>query len=158
RQADALERLGHEVVRLNPWLYNETRAYDVIQFFVGGNPFVWIETLKYRLPFLVFAPMIDSNEPHWRYRMAARLGRVTRNRFTTAQGLVQQQAELADLVIVRSTHERERLNRSLGIPDAKIELVLNGTNPPVPTTGDLARQKLGLPERYVAHVSNYGHG
>ncbi|MFT3785901.1 MAG: glycosyltransferase family 4 protein [Tepidisphaeraceae bacterium] len=157
-QADALTRLGHSIERLNPWLDNDTKGLDLVQFFVGGNPFIWIETLKYRLNFLVFAPMIDSNEPHWRYRIAARLGRLTKNRFITAQGLVQQQAETADLVIVRSTHERERLTQSLGIDDAKIEMVLNGANPPTPATGDLAREKLGLPERYVAHVSNYGHG
>ncbi|MFT3785900.1 MAG: glycosyltransferase [Tepidisphaeraceae bacterium] len=153
-QAAALERLGHEVVRLNPWNVYDTLSLDVVQFFVGGYSYYFIEELKHRYNFLSYAPMVDSNEPHWRYRMACRLGRI-HPRFHTVQGMIQQQAESADVVIVRSTHERDRFIHSVGISPAKIELVLNGADAVDNVDPELARRQLDLPREYIAHVSSY---
>lgn len=155
KQAEALRRLGHEVLELDPWKPAPLDRIDVLQFFLGGTSFHRIEALRelFRAQ-LVFAPMIDSMEPNWRYRMAARLGSL-HPRLLTIPGIFRQNAMGSDLVVVRSTHERDRLVKGLGVDPAKVEIVLNGVDPPPPTSPALARERLSLPERFLFHVSSY---
>lgn len=155
RQAAALRRLGHEVLELNPWQPAPLADLDVIHFFFGGPLTHGIEGYR---PFfkgvLAYAPMIDSMEPNWRYRIATTLGSL-HPRFLTVPGVMRANARGSDVVIVRSTHERERIARGLGIAEHSIELVLNGMDPPEPADPELARRSLGLPERFILHVSSY---
>ncbi len=155
KQAAALRELGHDVLELNPWEPAPLDRLDVIQFFLGGPLTHGVET--YRAFFkaaLVYAPMIDSMESNWRYRIASWLGS-RHSRFLTVPGVMRANALGSELVVVRSTHERDRIVRGLGIDPGRVEIVLNGMEPPPPTRPDLARASLGLPERFVFHVSSY---
>lgn len=157
QQADHLRELGHEVVELNPWRVEDLGSFDVIQFFLGGFAHHGVELLKPYLSrgILVFAPIIDSNEPNSRYRAAAWLGNVHRKLFTIP-GVFRQQARSSDLVVCRSRHEQQRIVQGLGIPETKTEIVLNGVSPPESAEDEAAMQdRFDLPGEYVLHVSAY---
>jgi glycosyltransferase involved in cell wall biosynthesis len=154
-QAEALGRAGHQVVLLDAWQYYRLDEFDVIQFFSGGFPHFRIE--RARLPkrtLLVFAPIIDSNEPNWRYRLAAAIGGGAAKIYSIP-GMLRAQAVGSDLVICRSQFERKRVMGGLGVPANKLEVVLNGV--PQPGAVDIAgvRQRLRLPEEFALHVSLY---
>lgn len=156
-QADALRRAGQDVTLLNPWEHLRDQ-FDIVQFFTGGFPTYLIET-KRPTPVrrLVFAPMIDSNEPNWRYRLAAKLGNSVPKVFTIP-GEFQKQARGSDLIICRSKHERARVVDGLGIDPAKtqVRIVLNGIDSP-PDADDPAPvlQRLALEPGFVFHLSSY---
>ncbi|MFO0827674.1 MAG: glycosyltransferase [Phycisphaerales bacterium] len=155
RQAEALERLGHEVIRLNPWVAPPLESLDILHFFFGGPLLYRLEAHRYLFrAALVFAPMIDSMEPNWRYRIAATLGAL-HPRFLTVAGIIRNNARGSELVIARSTHERDRMIHGVGVDPSKIEIVLNGMDPPPQTGPELARAKLDLPDRFLFHVSSY---
>ena len=154
-QADALAALGHEVVRLNPWEPWDGVGYDVVQFFAGGFPLLDVEHHSRRTTrALVFAPMIDSNEPNWRYRLAAEADRFTK-RFQSTPGQLRRQAHGSDLTVVRSRHEQDRLVHGLGLPRERTRVVLNGVTPPPPADPTSAHALLGSDTPFVLHVGAY---
>jgi glycosyltransferase involved in cell wall biosynthesis len=157
RQADALAALGHEVVRLDPWESVPPEKLDVCHFFVGGFPLFTVQSLAGKAGKLAFAPIIDSNQPNWRYRIATRLGLAV-PRVYTVPGEFYRQGSAADVVICRSTFEQVRVVRGLGIPVDKTAIVLNGVVPRARATPDRAFEILGSSEPFVLHVSAYTQG
>lgn len=157
RQVEALEALGHQVARLSPWEEMPERL-DVLHIYEGAFGNI---VGAYRRPLKVgvvsLATAIDSNTPYWIYRLAAFVGGFSGN-LRTNQGLHQKQAQHSDVVIARSKSERERLIRGLGIDPAKVAIVLNGMAPPTPVDPAQARQRLGIREDFVLHVSAYTDG
>jgi glycosyltransferase involved in cell wall biosynthesis len=153
-QAEALRLRGHSVLLLNPWETYDLSEFDVVQFFSGGFPHYLIEQYPRPMKQLVFAPIIDSNEPFWRYRLAARVGQRLR-RFFTIPAILSDQARGSDLVIVRSEHERQRVIQGLGVnPEhTPVEIVLNGVPPPAPVDVAAVRERLKLPEKFLLHAS-----
>jgi len=154
-QADALERAGHEVVRMTPWEQYDLPGFDVIQFFQGGFAHHNIGTVKKQFAnLLVFAPIIDSNESNRRYHLAAKLGGWA-DKIYTVPGVFREQALASDLVVCRSEHERERIAKGLNIPVEKTQIVLNGVNVPEQGGHNGARVNLDLPDEFLLHVSAY---
>ncbi|NOY40513.1 MAG: glycosyltransferase family 4 protein [Planctomycetes bacterium] len=154
-QAEALERAGHDVRRMDPWQAYDGEPFDVVQFFLGGFAHYGIEkTRPESVRMLVFAPIIDTNESNWRYRLATRLGGLTGKVFTVP-GVFRQQARDSDLVICRSNHERERIVRGLGVDPEKTEIVLNGVDSPTSADSEMARQRYKLNKDFLLHVSAY---
>jgi glycosyltransferase involved in cell wall biosynthesis len=160
-QAEALERRGHSVVRLNPWESQQGRQLDVLHFFHGGMSLHDITTNRelIRDGVLVFSPMIDSNQSFLTYRLAAAAGSLS-PRVLTVPGVLRRQALRSDVVLCRSEHERERLIRGLGVPPERIERVLNGAPAAAANAVDIveARRALGLPEEFVLHISTFTRG
>jgi glycosyltransferase involved in cell wall biosynthesis len=158
RQAEALENLGHDVIRLDPWNWQDERELDVLHFFLGGPSMVGaVESRNLCKPgLLVFSPIIDSNQSFAAYRFAAALGGIF-DRLSTVPGILRRQALASDVVVCRSTHEAQRVARGLGISSDKIAIALNGCPPPADTSGDLhdARERLLLPQDFVLHVSAF---
>ncbi|HMN95532.1 MAG TPA: glycosyltransferase family 4 protein [Phycisphaerales bacterium] len=156
-QAAALRRLGHDVRTLDPWTPYQRGSLDVVQFFLGGGANHGIELMRSAgLGTLVFAPIIDSNEPNSRYRWAARLGSVVPKVFTVPS-IFRSQATGSDLVICRSRHEERRLVEGLGVPKERIRIVLNGVDPPAPgDPGEAIRLHRLPPEGWLLHVGKYG--
>src|SRR5581483_11436644 len=103
RQAEALEDLGHTVLRLTPWEWQDERELDVLHFYLGGPALAGVvEHRNLSKPgVLVFSPIIDSNESFVAYRLAAALGEIS-TRFTTVPGILRKQARGSDVVICRS--------------------------------------------------------
>jgi glycosyltransferase involved in cell wall biosynthesis len=158
QQAAALERRGHTVIRLNPWEWQDERELDVLHFFVGGFQMAGIGLHRQltKPGLLVFAPIIDSNQSFFSYRMAARLGTLT-PRLLSVPGAFRRQSLESDVVICRSRHEKDRLVQGLGIPADKVETVLNGCPLPAVETTDPRelRASLDLPEEFVLHISAF---
>ncbi len=160
-QARALSSLGHEVVLLNPWECQDLRQFDVLQFFFGGFGLSGIEKLRTKMGrlALIYAPILDSNEPNHLFRLAAWIGNV-HPRLLTAQGEYRKQALASDAVVCRSTYEQQRLIKGLGVPEERTSIVLNGVEvaekpPGKAALWDRLRAKWGLQEDFVLHVSEY---
>src|SRR5580698_4005072 len=158
RQAEALESLGHTVVRLNPWEWKDERQLDVLHFYLGGPSMAGV--VEHRDPrkpgVLVFAPIIDSNQSFVAYRSAAALGALS-TRFSTVPGILRRQALGSHVVVCRSSHEVQRVSRGLGIPFDKIAVVLNGCPPSAQASAatDDIRNRLQLPDEFVLHISAF---
>ena len=154
-QAAALERAGHEVLRLNPWEPCDLRSVDVLHFYNGGLQQYSVETaIKGKRPLLAFSPVIDSNESNRRYRIAARVGGI-HPRLFTVPGILKRQGRFAQLVTVRSSYERDRLVRGLEIEPCKVRIVLNGVDPPQSFDANRARHELDLPDEFALHISEF---
>ncbi len=68
RQAEALQARGHDVVQLDPWLWQDPAQFDVLQFYLGGPLLAQPESLRCRMNCRIAcirAFIIDSNRPHW---------------------------------------------------------------------------------------------
>jgi glycosyltransferase involved in cell wall biosynthesis len=156
-QAAALERLGHEVIRMDPWNTVPRESVDVLHVFEGGfGNYVLMPSRPRGYRCIALAPFIDSNQPMWGYRLAA--GVHVGKRLYSPQYVLRRQGLNADVMIARSTHERERFVRGMGIPSAKVSIVLNGMTPSPPADGAVARKKFGLPERFVLNVGFFTQG
>ncbi len=154
-QADAMTQLGHEVIRMNPWQDYSDKNFDVVQFFLGGFRLFGIETLKNEtINTLVFAPIIDSNEPNWRYRLAVKAGNLLPKIHTTPS-VFRDQAQGSDLVVCRSNYEKRRVTRGLGISESKAKIILNGVTPPIVSDPEPAHQQWKLPDEFLLHVSAF---
>jgi glycosyltransferase involved in cell wall biosynthesis len=150
-QADALEAIGHEVVRMEAWHPVPRESLDVLHVFEGGlGNLTLYPDRPARFQRIALAPFIDSNQPFWSYRLAASAH--VGNRLVSAQYVLRRQALNADIVIARSAHERERFIHGMGIPEQKVHIVLNGMNPPELTEGAEVRARFSLPERFVLNV------
>lgn len=120
-QINSLSKLGVEVTLLSPWELKETNKFDIVHLFEGGDgcaEFINIPCKK------VISPIIDSNRSNLLYRIAVE---ATRNikRFNTTQKILFKQFNAADLILVRSRHEKERVEQGYGIYN-KTKIVLNG--------------------------------
>lgn len=154
-QAEGLRRLGHEVVLLEPWNLADAASFDCVHFYQGGCAHYQIEHKRpHPVKMLTFAPQIDTNEPIWKYRLAAEAGRWI-PRFFNVPRLFKDQCEGSNAVMARSVYDRDRIVRGLGVNAAKVEIVLNGIDPPPDADPALARSKFNLPAEYALHVSRY---
>jgi len=153
----ALELRGHELTYLNAWEDFPTGQCDVVLFFLGGLGCYRIADSAARagVRLLTFAPAIDTNEPFWRYRIAAAVGQIWPNRIFTIPGELRRQALGSGLVVCRSTHERLRVTRGLGVPIENTEIVLHGVAPPMSVDPQHVRRELDLPDEFLLHVSRY---
>ena len=70
-----LRQKGHEIDRISPWGHYNWKSYDIIHVFGFGlwnyDIIHWGSGLN---PNFVFSPIIDSNTPIWKYRMASHFG------------------------------------------------------------------------------------
>ena len=153
-QADALEALGHDVVRMNSWEKYTVEDFDIVHFFAGGPPFKGIEGRTPRpVKNLVLAPIIDTRTPnHW-YRMSMLIGR-TLPKIETIQSYYRAQADSCALVIARSVYEQKKLVEGLGVDPSKVKIVLNGCPATVDNPNpELCREKFGIEGDFVFHLS-----
>jgi glycosyltransferase involved in cell wall biosynthesis len=147
-----LAALGHRVELLSPWTPVCEGTLDVVHFFYGGLPLADIAAARQVAPRrLVFSTTIDSNQGHLAYRLAALLGSLS-GRLRSIQGEFRRQARLADAVVVRSRHERERVVQGLGIDPAKVHLVHLG----IDLSGIDARRARAQAREGIFHLSTFG--
>lgn len=154
-QAQALEKIGHKVIRMNPWEPLSKGDIDILHFFVGGHGLFGIGSIARHLKCsMVFAPIIDSNQNNCNYRWAARLGGLI-TKFDTVPGIFRKQALGSDVIVVRSQHEFNRVHKGLGIKIDKIHIVLNGIIPAKDAQASRVRMQMELPEKFILTVSAY---
>lgn len=154
-QAAALERIGHEVARLNPWESYSLEQFDAVHIVEGGlgnipGVFGRIQGVKK----MGMATFIDTSTSNMLYRSLTRMGRL-HPRLITQQGLFYRQAQVCDVVIARSRDEERLLVRGIGVPQEKVRIVLNGVNPPGPVDVEGVRRELGIAGDFALHISMF---
>lgn len=118
-----LERKGHQVDRINSWGHYDWKSYDVIHVFGFGlwnyDMIHWGSGIN---PNFVFSPIIDTNMPMWKYRLATYTGCSRLRLFTQNYALRQLKPEIK-LFFARSEYEANYLRQGYGIEDNKIAIV-----------------------------------
>lgn len=118
-----LERKGHVVDRINPWGHYDWKSYDIVHVFGFGlwnyDIIHWGSGLN---PNFVFSPIIDTNTPMWKYKLATLLGSSKLRLFSQNYALRSLRPDIK-LFLARTEYEADYLRRGYGIADSKIEIV-----------------------------------
>ena len=121
--AKELERKGHQVDRINSWGHYDWKSYDIIHVFGFGlwnyDMIHWGSGIN---PNFVFSPIIDTNTPMWKYRLATHFGCKKLRLFSQNYALRQLKPDIK-LFFARTNYEAEYLQKGYGIEDKKIALV-----------------------------------
>lgn len=131
-----LESKGHEVVCINPWGHYDWKSFDVIHVFGFGlwnyDMIHWGSRLN---PNFVFSPIIDTNTPMWKYRLATYFGCSRLRLFSQNYALRQLKSDIK-LFFARTEYEADYLHRGYGISEDKIAIV------PLSYRGDVVQQSM----------------
>lgn len=118
-----LEKKGHRVERINPWGHYNWKSFDIIHVFGLGlwnyDIIHWGSSLNTNF---VFSPIIDTNTPMWKYRLATHFGCEKLRLFSQNYTLRKLKKEIK-LFFARTQYEANYLHEGYGISDDKIALV-----------------------------------
>ena len=121
--AKELERKGHTVDRINPWEHYNWKNYDVIHVFGFGlwnNDMIhWGSGIN---PNFVFSPIIDTNTPIWKYKLATHFGCKKLRLFSQNYALRLLKQDIK-LFFARTEYEADYLRKGYGISDDKIAVI-----------------------------------
>lgn len=118
-----LQRKGHEVDRINPWGHYDWKSYDIVHVFGFGlwnyDMIHWGSGIN---PNFVFSPIIDTNTPMWKYKLATYFGCGKLRLFSQNYALRQLKPDVK-LFLARTDYEADYLRRGYGIVDGKVAIV-----------------------------------
>ena len=121
--AQELERKGHHVDRINPWGHYDWKSYDVVHVFGFGlwnyDMIHWGSGIN---PNFVFSPIIDTNTPMWKYRLATHFGNSKLRLFSQNYALRQLKSDIK-LFFARTEYEAKYLREGYGISNERIAIV-----------------------------------
>ena len=121
--AKELEQKGHQVDRINPWGHYDWKSYDVVHVFGFGlwnyDMIHWGSGIN---PNFVFSPIIDTNTPMWKYKLATHFGCSKLRLFSQNYALRELKSDIK-LFLARTEYEADYLRRGYGISDDKIGIV-----------------------------------
>ena len=118
-----LEEKGHHVERIDPWGHYDWKSFDIIHVFGLGlwnyDMIHWGSGLN---PNFVFSPIIDTNTPMWKYRLATHIGFSRLKLFSQNYALRKMKDDIK-LFLARTEYEANYLKCGYGIDDCKIQIV-----------------------------------
>ena len=118
-----LEQKGHQVDRINPWGHYDWKQYDIIHVFGFGlwnyDMIHWGSGIN---PNFVFSPIIDTNTPMWKYRLATHFGCSRLRLFSQNYALRQLKPDIK-LFLARTEYEADYLRQGYGIENKKLAIV-----------------------------------
>lgn len=121
--AKELERKGHTVDRINPWEHYDWKNYDVVHVFGFGlwnyDIIHWGSGINQNF---VFSPIIDTNTPMWKYKLATHFGCKRLRLFSQNYALRQLKQDIK-LFFARTEYEADYLRQGYGISEDKIAIV-----------------------------------
>lgn len=121
--AKELENKGHQVERINPWGHYNWKVFDIVHVFGFGlwnyDMIHWGSGLN---PNFVFSPIIDTNTPMWKYRLATYIGCKSLRLFSQNYALRQMRNDIR-LFLARSEYEAYYLHQGYNISKDKISIV-----------------------------------
>lgn len=121
--ARELERRGHQVDRINPWGHYDWKGYDIVHVFGFGlwnyDIIHWGSGIN---PRFVFSPIIDTNTPMWKYRLATHMG-CGRLRLRSQNYALREIKSDIQLFFARTEYEADYLRRGYGIEERRIAIV-----------------------------------
>lgn len=120
---EELERKGHHVTRINPWGHYDWKSFDIVHVFGFGlwnyDMIHWGSGLN---PNFVFSPIIDTNTPMWKYRLATHFGYDRLRLFSQNYALRKLKNDIK-LFLARTEYEANYLREGYGISNDKIAIV-----------------------------------
>lgn len=118
-----LEKKGHFVDKITPWGHYDWKNYDIVHVFGFGlwnyDMIHWGKGLN---PNFVFSPIIDTNTPLWKYRLATHLGCSKLRLFSQNYALRQLRTDVK-LFLARTEYEANYLRNGYGIEEHKIDII-----------------------------------
>jgi glycosyltransferase involved in cell wall biosynthesis len=121
--AKELERKGHQVDRINSWGHYDWKSYDIIHVFGFGlwnyDMIHWGSKIN---PNFVFSPIIDTNTPMWKYKLATHFG-CSRLRLFSQNYALRRLKEDIKFFFARTEYEANYLREGYGISNEKIGIV-----------------------------------
>lgn len=121
--ARELERKGHQVDRINPWGHYDWKQYDIVHVFGFGlwnyDIIHWGSGIN---PNFVFSPIIDTNTPMWKYRLATRFG-CERLRLYSQNYALRRYKDDVKLFFARTEYEADYLRQGYDIAAEKVCIV-----------------------------------
>lgn len=118
-----LEKKGHSVDKITPWGHYDWGSYDIVHVFGFGlwnyDMIHWGKGLN---PNFVFSPIIDTNTPMWRYRLASHLG-CSKLRLLSQNYALRRLRSDVKLFLARTEYEANYLRNGYGIDEHKIAIV-----------------------------------
>lgn len=118
-----LENKGHTVDCINPWGHYDWKSYDIVHVFGFGlwnyDMIHWGSGLN---PNFVFSPIIDTNTPMWKYKLATHFGCSKLRLFSQNYALRELRPDIK-LFLARTEYEADYLKRGYDIEDSKIKIV-----------------------------------
>ena len=118
-----LERKGHVVDRINPWGHYDWKSYDIVHVFGFGlwnyDMIHWGSGLN---PNFVFSPIIDTNTPMWKYKLATHFGCLKLRLFSQNYALRMLRPDIK-LFLARTEYEADYLRKGYDIDNSKIKIV-----------------------------------
>lgn len=144
--AAELERQGHEVVKINPWIITNWDSLDVVHV-IGADRAIdsLMSSLSKRCRKIVFSPIIDSFQPINRYRWATKLG-CKKLRMYSVNYAIRESSQYIDRWFVRSHFEFEYVNKAYQIPAERISII--PLSPRIPEI-----KTYSMKEKFCLHVS-----
>lgn len=136
--AKELEHKGHNVVRIDSWGHYDWNSFDIVHVFGLGlwnyDIIHWGSQLNKNF---VFSPIIDTNIPMWKYRLATFMG-CSKFRLFSQNYILRQLRPYIRLFFARTQYGADYLSRGYGIPQEKIAIVpLSYRNIPQPANDTL---------------------
>jgi len=121
--ADELRRQGHEVEQVNPWGHYDWKAFDIVHVFGFGlwnyDIIHWGSRLN---PNFVFSPIIDTNTPMWKYRLATHFG-CEKLRLFSQNYILRKLKPDVKMFFARTDYEASYFREGYGIGEEKISII-----------------------------------
>lgn len=118
-----LVKRGHQVERINPWGHYNWKEFDIIHVFGFGlwnyDIIHWGSKIN---PNFVFSPIIDTNTPMWKYKLATHFGCDKLRLFSQNYALRELKGDIK-LFFARTEYEAYYLREGYGISNDKIAIV-----------------------------------
>jgi glycosyltransferase involved in cell wall biosynthesis len=114
---------GHQVDSINPWCQYDWNSYDIIHVFGFGlwnyDMIHWGSHLNSKF---VFSPIIDTNTPMWKYKLASHVG-FDKLRLYSQNYMLRQLKKDILKFYARTHYEARYLIEGYGIPASKVTII-----------------------------------
>lgn len=144
---DALVEHGHTVDLIEAWGDYDWESYDVIHLFGQGTWLFMIRELSTKNSRIVVSPIIDTNTPLWKYRLASFWG-CKRLRLESQNSVMRDASRYTSRFLARSNYEKQYILNSTYLEESHIDIVPLSYR----LTGDTT---LCEKERFCLHVSQF---
>lgn len=119
---DALVKRGHQVDLIEAWGEYDWASYDALHFFGQGTWLFMIEELSKKNPKIVVSPIIDTNMPLWKYKLASFWGS-HKLRIESQNYVMRRMSKFSSRFLARSNYEKEYIKSCTYLDDANIDIV-----------------------------------
>lgn len=119
---DALIERGHQVDLIEAWGEYDWKDYDAIHLFGQGNWIFMVQKLSTKNPNIFVSPIIDTNTPLWKYKLASYWG-CNKLRITSQNYTMRYQSQFVKGFLARSDYEKKYILASTYMSPEQVDIV-----------------------------------